>query len=268
MSNADSVKTPLLSDVLQIVAAMLRGEDSVFAQLRRHRIGLLWCLAASAAGALACVALGQVTGLELGLFTRDPANIYQTNPEVRPMPYIGILSNLGLLLWAACVALDLAGARLVKGTSREARWRGFFLASACVTGFLMLDDAFMFHEWLFPEVFHLREYQLYLIYIAVMGGYLLVHRRLLLGTPYLFLLVAMVLFIGSMGIDKLVPFDNTEAFYEDILKFGALCFWVAYSAAVLLQAAGQQAVEVVARGLEVVAPDGNRRAHSRGGPTA
>ena len=64
-------------------------------------------------------------------------------------PLSGLLSNIGVLLWcgAATICFFVAGA--LKQT-RNYKIINFFLASACLSTYLLIDDFFLFHEKLAP----------------------------------------------------------------------------------------------------------------------
>lgn len=219
----------IVTDIREIIGALLKGDRSLLSQLKTSWKTQLICLGITLAGVGFVMTLAAATGLDAGLLTRDPSDVYAWAPEVQPKPYIGVLSNLGLMLWSASAAICFHGAwRRPAGSVA----RRFLVASGALTSLLLFDDAFMFHEWLFPKVLHVREYQVYLVYLLSMASYLFVYRRTLLQTTSLTLLIGLVLFAGSMAIDKILPFANDEAAIEDYLKFGALTWWLAYYARV------------------------------------
>lgn len=219
----------LVADVWEILLALLKGERSLWAQLQQSWKTQLVCLAVTLLGVGFVMALASATGLDAGFLTRDPSDVYAWQRDLEPKPYIGVLSNLGLMLWSSSAALCFHGAWRRPAGSLARR---FLVASGALTSLLLFDDAFMFHEWLFPKVLHVREYQVYLVYLLSMASYLFFFRRTLLGTTSLTLLIALVLFTGSMAIDKIFPFGNDEAAIEDYLKWGALVWWLAYYARV------------------------------------
>lgn len=162
------------------------------------------------------------TGTPVSFLTRDPATI------VHVQPYIGILSTLGIMLWAAATALCLGGAALLPHDSRRHRTDRFLLFSGLFTLFLMLDDAFLFHEELFPRILHIPEIATYLGYVAITVAYLAWFADLILLTDYLLLLLAF-LFLGvSTAMDQLLPFSDFGTFVEDSFKFAGIILWLAY----------------------------------------
>jgi len=120
---------------------------------------------------------------------RDPAAI--TNPPA----YTGLVSNIGVLLWTSCAALCLFTASMLKRQTVHVHWVSFLVYAGLLTAFLCLDDFFMFHDRIIPDFFNLSEKYLFAIYGIVTGDFLIRHRKLILKTEYLFLMLALV-FLG------------------------------------------------------------------------
>ena len=122
--------------------------------------------------------------------TRDMAAIANVHPLT------GVVSNVGILLWCATAAICLFSSSLLRqqGARPEA---GFLLWAGLVTTGLLVDDFFMFHEYLAPVHFHLNEKVVLASYGCVTAVYLLRHRRLILGASYWLLAAALVLFAVS-----------------------------------------------------------------------
>lgn len=175
-----------------------------------------------AGGSLLLFLFGVLHGVPLGNLTRDLAVI--ANQHI----YYGVLSSLGIMLWASAVAVWLFGAFLLRGKGTRRTTFQFFLATAAFTFILMMDDAFMIHDVVFPGYLHLNEKVLYVGYLMGMLFYLWRFTRQILESEYLFFFVALICFALSMGMDALLPFSEGEAFLEDCFKFAGIAFWLLF----------------------------------------
>jgi len=174
-------------------------------------------------GIIGVYVLSHVTGTPISKLTRDPAAVNNTKF------YIGILSNLGIILWSAATAICLlAAAFLIYNVNNQAGL--FLLCSGFLSLLLTLDDAFQFHEGLLPNHLHLPESGIYIGYVIIVAIYLLYFVRRILMTDYLLLLFALVFLGMSAAADRFLPFGNRESFFEDSLKFIGIIFWLAYFA--------------------------------------
>jgi len=152
--------------------------------------------------------------------TRDMAAIAKVHPLT------GVVSNVGILLWCAAAAICLFSASLLRqqGAHREA---GFLVWAGLMTTGLMLDDLFMFHEYIAPVHFHLNEKLVHASYFVVTLVYLLRHRRLILESNYRLLAAALVLFAASMMVD-VADGQGWWRLVEDGCKLLGISSWLAY----------------------------------------
>jgi hypothetical protein len=169
---------------------------------------------------VAIAALGpQITVASL---TRDMA----ATAKVHPLT--GVVSNVGILLWCATAAICLFSSNLLRqrGAHRAA---GFLLWSGLMTAGLLVDDFFMFHEYLAPVHLGLDEKVVLLGYVCITAVYLLQQRRLILEADYRLLVSALVLFTGSMMID-LADVGGWWNLAEDGCKLLGIASWFGYLA--------------------------------------
>lgn len=179
-------------------------------------------------GVVALVAAA--TGTAPSQFTRDPAVLLNASP------LLGLISYVGILLWTATAAVALFTATILRRRGDD-RTRWMFLGAAgLLTLWLLLDDLFLFHEWLFPVVVGLRTRIVFAVYIALCGLFLVRYRRLIVEqTNYLALAAALALFAASVGVDVL-----PEAWFrwdflfliEDGAKLLGITGWFGYFAGV------------------------------------
>jgi hypothetical protein len=114
--------------------------------------------------------------------------------------YVGIISSIGIVLWAAAATLCLFSyAHLAH--SEGSVLRPFLLASGLITALLLADDLFLIHDEIFPTYIGLPGEFFGLFYGAVMVVYLFVFRQLLLQSSYVILVAALVCFGLSVTVD-------------------------------------------------------------------
>ncbi len=160
--------------------------------------------------------------IPLSSFTRDMASIANVHP------LIGVVSNVGILLWCATVVICLFSRSLLReqGLHAEAR---FLLWAGLVTLVLLVDDFFMIHEYIAPVHFHIDEKVILASYACGTVAYLLSHRRLILAASYQLLAVAMVLFTASMLVD-IADGRGWWRLGEDGFKIFGIASWLGYHA--------------------------------------
>jgi hypothetical protein len=188
-------------------------------QLARIRLTGLLGLGVALSVVVAVYAVSLGAGLPPSYMTNDPATAFHARF------YVGILSNLGVMVWSAATSVCSLGALLLRRSSRQATL--FLASSAALSLFLTLDDALQLHELVFPRHLHIPENAMYLAYVVVIAGYLLYFSRRILMTDYLLLFVA-VLFLGLALVGGLRPFAVIGVFARDSLKFCGIVFWLAY----------------------------------------
>lgn len=193
-------------------------------QLRPPRLGLLlgWTLPLLVLLGVWLLSLG--VGAPVEDLTRD------TNAVLKVPPYVGVLSNVGVLLWAAAAALALFAAALLWLAGRRDRVTAFLTLLGLLTGLLVIDDLFMVHEWVFPMVLSFPPWLL-LVGEAVGLVVLLAAGWPVLANANLFFLgSALGGFSGSVALDFL-PHDLLPGHYllEDGFKFVGIVNWLAFT---------------------------------------
>lgn len=165
---------------------------------------------------------GTFPNISLSSLTRDMAAIAHVHP------LIGVVSNVGVLLWCATAVICLFSFSLLRqqGLHAEAR---FLLWAGLMTIVLLVDDLFMIHEYIAPVHFHVNEKVILVGHACGAAAYLLSHRRLILAANYQLLAAAMVLFTASM----LVDIANGAGWWnlaEDGFKVLGIASWLGYFA--------------------------------------
>lgn len=147
-------------------------------------------------------------------------------------PLSGLLSNIGIFLWCATAAICFFVAGALK---RAKNFKGihFFLASACLSTYLLIDDFFLLHEELAPNYMGISQnIVLMLIGIAVVA-YLVWFRRMILRTRYGLMLMAVGFLVVSVAVDTvlkpwLLPLGEWKSLIEDGAKLIGIASWLSY----------------------------------------
>jgi hypothetical protein len=173
-------------------------------------------------GLIAFAAVHEVTARQLA---RDPLSL------AGERPYLGALSQFGILAWAAGAAACLVAYLVLRGSgerSEDRQTRRFFLAGGVLTAILALDDLFQIHENA-AQLPGLSEPLVLLAYPLLIAGFLAAFWRspvLRLVRP---LFAASLFFLAaSIGLDRL-PEDALVgfAFWEDGAKLLGIAGWAA-----------------------------------------
>jgi hypothetical protein len=181
--------------------------------------------------------ISNVFGIDIYELTADPAAV-----AGKP-PYVGLISNIGNLLWCGTAAICIFSAFLTK-LDRDCfrRWFTFLLCSGVLTTFLLLDDMFQLHEY-YPIVFfgaenfplkdkglqNLFESFYFIAYLGCFTFYLAYYIKLIKCTEHLFLTLAFFFFGLSVVIDIITPESMPmHNLTEDSFKLLGIISWSAY----------------------------------------
>ena len=155
------------------------------------------------------------SGIHMTKLSKDPA-------QLASFPiYYGLLSNLGILVWAAGGFIPLFASFHVEGVKTRSllRWAGI------LTLILLLDDFFLIHDILFPRVLRLSELLVYLFYLVAFPLFFLRHLKAIFAqTEYRILGLGVFLLGLSFLIDMNVLPGGIDV--EDGFKLAGM---VAYS---------------------------------------
>jgi hypothetical protein len=186
------------------------------------------------------------TGVPFSNFTRDTAGVAGVPA------YVGIVSNLGILLWCAAAAVCLFTSRVLSGDRARREQRLFFFYAGLITIILLIDDLFMIHEGLggvFRRSFGARYYVagemiVFASYAIAASLWLLRFKAVvLLHTHPIFLAIAIALFGLSLLFDDFVHLGRFAHLAEDSLKLLGIVGWLHY----LVRAGFRQVTSYVSR---------------------
>lgn len=177
--------------------------------------------------------------LGIGIYplTADPGEI-----SGQP-PYIGLISNIGNLIWCGTSAVCIFSAFLIKTNSTYAkRWFKFLLISGIFTAALLLDDMFRIHEN-YAMIFAGTDANLAktirgsqnlfegMFFVAIFSSFLLYlfyFRKHILNTEYLFFVLAFAFLSMSVLVDMAPGNNNFHHLTEEGFKFFGIVSWSAY----------------------------------------
>ncbi|HTU66187.1 MAG TPA: hypothetical protein VMF52_09565, partial [Steroidobacteraceae bacterium] len=169
------------------------------------------------------VVAARLLHIPVASLTRDMAALAHVHP------LIGVVSNVGILLWCATAAICLFGRNLLRQHGRDEEAR-FLLWGGVLTIVLLLDDLFMIHEYIAPVHFHVGEKVILACHACGAAAYLLSHRRLILAENYQLLVAAMVLFAASVLVDISDGHGWLSNLAEDGFKILGIASWLGYHA--------------------------------------
>ena len=180
---------------------------------------LRWALIPALLVYVASLSLSGLAGIKGQLVLRDLAQTCGTPAGV------GLLSNLGYLLWLAAAAVALftaySGQPGVRGKQYELlACGGWFSFILCI------DDMFLLHDRYIGQTF------LYLVYMVFAALIATRYRRQLMASRGELFLLAVALLGASIGIDQFqrdLPFKyETVQLVEEGAKFLGIATWVLY----------------------------------------
>ncbi|MBK7896373.1 MAG: hypothetical protein WAS33_04700 [Candidatus Promineifilaceae bacterium] len=163
-----------------------------------------------------------------------PANLLRdTSSLAEVAPWIGLVSNVGALLWCAAVTVCFAGTA-VATQQNDLLNRRFFLASGLLTAFLLVDDFFVLHES-FRDYLGFPEKAFYAFYLIFFSLYFVKYGRYILKTDFLFLALGLAFLGASFGLDNIQEIIINYApidYYllEDGLKLLGIVNWFGFFA--------------------------------------
>jgi hypothetical protein len=169
--------------------------------------------------------IGVVSGRPLQDLLRDPLAVAGLPP------YVGLVSNIGVLLWAAAATLSTYAAALRWLAGFRDRATAFLALFALLSAALTVDDLFMLHEWVFPMVLRLPQWLPLVGEVLLLGVLLIGFRAVYLGHN-LFFLASALFGLGASATIDLVPEGILPAHHllEDGLKLIGIANWLGFSA--------------------------------------
>ena len=192
------------------------------------------------------ISVNLLTGIPIGNFTRDPAAIagkvgLAPSVDFYINPFLGIISNFGILLWciSATVCLFTFFLTRLKTAKKKFNESSFLNFSGLFCLFLLLDDLFLFHESIAPKIF-LSEKIVFVSYLGIVLFGITKFRKVILQTEWIILCFAFCFFGLSIILDIIYfPYivGDLQLLLEDGLKLLGIASWCSYFVLVSLQVA-------------------------------
>lgn len=195
--------------------------NDVFKQLKRHALIYTVLYLAVFSLLYAFYGLAGEYGISVAYFTRDPAITLYGHP------FVGVISHIGIIFWCAAMAICFFAAYVLFKAGVE-RLPAFLFWSGLFTGWLMLDDFFMFHEYVFPESFGIPQEAIMITYVVLMLICFLRFGRLLLSLEYTTLLLACGFFAFSVATDMWMAQSDLQFLVEDGAKLLGIVTWLMF----------------------------------------
>jgi len=169
------------------------------------------------------VAVSLYKHLPISLFFCDPAAVAHINPLT------GLISNVGVLLWAFCTAICLFSAFILYFTDKG-EYSTFTFYAGIITLILMLDDFFMIHEVLGSKYLHVNEKMFFGTYLLLICLFFVRFIKVILSTRFFLLAVSLLCFAISIFFDIFLnKFIVTGSiFFEDGFKLLGIVSWFGY----------------------------------------
>ena len=112
--------------------------------MKNLRLYKFWLYFLAALGLVLIVTVSYIYNTPISTLTRDPSVI------LKGTPFHGFLSSIGVLLWSWTAAISLFCYVLLRKSGDRNELTKFVLMGGLLTSMLLLDDFFMFHDWIFP----------------------------------------------------------------------------------------------------------------------
>lgn len=181
-----------------------------------------WLYFLAVLGLVIIVTISYIYDVPISIFTRDQSVV------LKGTPFHGFLSNIGILFWSWTAAISLFYYVLLRKSGDQSELTKFVLMGGLLTFLLLLDDFFMFHDWIFPRL-GVNEKIVLLFYAVFALVYLVKFKQFILRRDYSLLLAALFFFTLSIIEDTLrfLP-DMWHYLFEDGTKFLGIVSWFGY----------------------------------------
>lgn len=176
----------------------------------------------SLGGAGITVLVASLTDNPIWKLAKDPAEVMNFPP------YIGLLSNWGVILWTMAAAICLFSAVLLKQQKASNSTFRFIVVSGYFSLLLGLDDLYRLHDRLFPKLFGIPERIFYFLYVFAFLAYLIYFIPQIIKYEYLLFGAALLLFLISRRLFVTIPFFDQFMTTGDMLKYFGIVFWLAF----------------------------------------
>ena len=142
--------------------------------------------------------------------------------------HYGFISNAGILLWTITAAICLLTALLLIGKPHCKNLRRFALSAGTLTGFVALDDMFLLHERVLPNL-GVPQTLVIAIYLVLAGLYVLANWRFIWSQDWWLLGLAGMGLTTSVFVDSVFhSLAPALVYIEDSAKFFGIFCWAIF----------------------------------------
>jgi hypothetical protein len=169
--------------------------------------------------------IARANGIFFETISRDPVQV------LNGKPYVGIISNLGILFWSSASAILFYSALIVRNRKRPAKEVYFLVFSGLLSILMLIDDFFLMHDVIFPDYLKINEMVVYLFYGLSAVAIFLRYFRIIMDTDYVLLILAFILLGLSATTDEIIAFGihiQHPYIVEDSFKFLGILSWFSY----------------------------------------
>jgi hypothetical protein len=138
-------------------------------------------------------------------------------------PWIGSLSQFGLLMWGAACGMSLVGGVALRTSDPDSG--RFLLWTAALTALLATDDAYLIHEAVAPENIGIPEPAMFLVLGGAVLAWLWSFHGQIAESDWPLLLLAAALLGASVAIDFV---GGIPALLEDSTKYTSIAAFAAW----------------------------------------
>ena len=170
------------------------------------------------------IGISRWIGTPLRAIYRDPVAALHSDFS------IGLLSQVGGLMWISAASVFLFSGLALKGLGLLPREVEFLISCGILTLMLGLDDVFLFHEQVWHAITGLKENYLFAIYGLVIIGFGVRNFRTVLNTEILLVGLSAFFIALSFGIDMQEKnLGINFLVVEDIYKMIGIVSWLVYA---------------------------------------
>lgn len=171
--------------------------------------------------------------------------------------FAGFVSQVEMILWSASLTVCLFGLILLDHQNKHLPGpRRLLLQGGLLTGMLLLDDIFLFHEEIAPEYLHIGENFVILLYLGMGITFVVSNWPEIRSSEYLILSIAIFLFASSIFLDAIPVeeydlryfWEQLKIFLEDGFKFAGITTWLFYFVRYSAQKIGEPPTGISSRG--------------------
>jgi hypothetical protein len=173
----------------------------------------------------AAVFLAKANGVFFETISRDPIQV------LNGKPYVGILSNIGILFWCSTCAVLFYSALINRIKKMPGNETYFLIFSGFLSILMLIDDFFLMHDVIFPEYLKIDEKVFYIFYGLSVVAIFVRYYKIILDTDYVLLILSFVLLGLSATTDEIIAMGvhiNHPFIVEDSFKFLGILSWFSY----------------------------------------